>query len=157
MPAIHRDKIVLVQIAAVVEIRRLLHAVGQAHIILAARPADGGKFRIAVHIDFYLAFTPPLSGRQVADADNGAYKAALVFSLRQHDKVTFGCRRILPAEQHVQPADIPRVLVFNCVVDLIEQRNVLFAFVGQRDFRTFVERHGQPDIHAGISAQRVYC
>ena len=42
------------------------------------------------------------------------------------------------------------------VVDLIEQRNVLIALVGQRDSGTFGKRHRQPDIHAGVSAQRVH-
>ncbi len=89
MPAVHRNKTILVQIAAVIEIGRLLHPVGQADVILASCAADGWKFGIAVHIDFYLALTPPLSGRQIANADKSTHKTAFVFTLGQHNKVLF--------------------------------------------------------------------
>jgi hypothetical protein len=61
-------------------------------------------------------------------------------------------RGILASEQAMEPADIPLMVVSDCVVDLIEQRDGNGAFVGDLDPGPFREGHGKPDIHAGVLA-----
>ena len=108
VPAVHRDEVLLVQAASVVQKRRLLDAPRQAHVVLAARAADGGELLVAVHVDLDFAFAPPLVGMEIADADHRADVAALVLSQGQQLEVLLRGRGVLAAEQHVQPADVVR-------------------------------------------------
>ena len=89
VPAVHRDEVLLVQAAPVVEERRLLDAPGQADIVLAAGAADGGKFLVAVHVDLDFPFAPPLLGMQIADANHRADVAPLLLSQGRSSKSFF--------------------------------------------------------------------
>ena len=159
MPAVHRDEVLLVQTAAVVEERRLLDAPCQAHVVFAAGAADGGKLPVAVHIDLDLAFAPPLARVQVADADHRADEAALLLPLRQQLEVLLLGGRVLAAEEHVQPAHVFGVTVAERVVDLVEDRRGLAALdrvlVGDGHFHPLDKRHRKPDVHPGRRTHRV--
>ena len=74
---------------------------------------------------------------------------------RQQFEVLLLGRRILAAEEDVEPADVVGVLVAEGVSHLVVDGQRLVALVGQGKLRPLQERHGQPDVHARARAYRV--
>src|SRR5690348_5150088 len=131
-----------------------IEVVSAAEIILGAGAADGGKFRVAIDEEFYLAFAPPAA---VVDTPShvGADELPATFHFVE-DRVDLLVRQRVGAPELGMKIGAFFRYFAERVVDLVVDVDLLVAQVLHREAGAFAERHFPITIEgaAGIDAHR---